>query len=117
MGLALPGEDGAVVDLGLVKLGRCSGKDGTGLALVVAMAVTVVEGDVTYAGPAVLDYGGGMELGHGVYGVRVSTKIAKKPLLGFIAGDIDSVGEERYSDCCDIVATIGETTDKFTWII
>ena len=29
------------------------------------MAVTVVEGYVTYGGPAVLDYGCGMELGHG----------------------------------------------------
>ena len=53
--LALPGKDGAVMDLSLVKLGGCAGKDGTGLALVVALAVTVKEGDVSYAGPAVLD--------------------------------------------------------------
>jgi len=53
---------------------------GIGFALVETLAVAVVEGDVTYAGPAVLDYGCGMEFGHGVYGVRVSTKIAKKLL-------------------------------------
>ena len=48
MRLTLPGKDGTVMDLGLIKLGGCAGKDRTGLALVVAMAVLVVEGDVAY---------------------------------------------------------------------
>ena len=42
-----------------------TGKDGIDFALVEALTVTVIEGDVTYAGPAVLDYGCGMEFGHG----------------------------------------------------
>ena len=50
-----------------------------GLALPEALAVTVVKGDVTYGGPAVLDDGVWCKLGHGVYGVRVSTKILKSP--------------------------------------
>jgi len=41
-----------------------TGKDGIDFALVEALTVTVVEGDVTYAGPAVLDYGCGMESWH-----------------------------------------------------
>ena len=61
----LPGKDGAVMDLGLVQLGCGTTILSIGLALVEALAVTVVEGDVTYAGPAVLDYGCGMEFGHG----------------------------------------------------
>ena len=64
MWLTLPGKDGAVMDLDLIKLGGCAGKDGTGFALVVAMAVLVVEGDVAYAGPAVLNDGVGVEFGH-----------------------------------------------------
>ena len=72
----LPGKDGTVMDLGLVKLGCGTTILGIGFALVEALAVTVVEGDVTYAGPAVLDYGCGMEFGHGVYGIIVCiTKI------------------------------------------
>ena len=51
--------------MGLGKLGCGTTILGIGLALVEALAVTVVEGDVTYAGPAVLDYGCGMEFGHG----------------------------------------------------
>ena len=75
VGLMLPGKYCAVMDLSLVKLGWCAGKDGIDFALVEALAVAVKEGDVADAGPAVLDYGCGMEFGHSVYGVRVSTKI------------------------------------------
>lgn len=60
----LPGKDGAVMHLGLVKLGRCAREYRLDFALVEALAVTMVEGDVAYAGPAVLDDGCGMELGH-----------------------------------------------------
>ena len=58
----------AITDVGLIKLGGCAGKDGTDFALVVAMTVLVVEGDVAYAGPAVLNDGVGVEFGHGEYG-------------------------------------------------
>lgn len=61
----LPGKDGTVMNLGLVKLGSSTTILGIGFALVEALAVTVVESDVTYAGPAVLDYGCGMEFWHG----------------------------------------------------
>ena len=61
----LPGKDGSVMNLGLVKLGCGTTILGVGFALVEALTVTMVEGDVTYAGPAVLDYGCGMEFGHG----------------------------------------------------
>ena len=44
----LPGNYGAVMDLGLVKLGRRAGKDGIDFALVEALAVAVKEGDVAY---------------------------------------------------------------------
>ena len=77
MRLTLPGKDGAVMDLGLIKLGGCAGKDGTGFALVVTMAVLMVEGYVADAGPAVLDDGVRCKLGHSVYGVRVFTKVLK----------------------------------------
>ena len=61
----LPGKDGTVMNLCLVKLGCSTTILSIGLALVEALPVTVVEGDVTYAVPAVLDYGCGMEFGHG----------------------------------------------------
>ena len=61
----LPGKYGAVMDLGLVKLGCGTTILGIGLAFVEALTVTVIEGYVSYAGPAVLDYGCGMEFGHG----------------------------------------------------
>ena len=61
----LPGKDVSMMNLSLIKLGRRAGKDGIDFALVEALTVTVIEGDVTYAGPAVLNYGCGMELGHG----------------------------------------------------
>ena len=60
----LPGKDGAVMNLFLVKLGCGTTILSIGLALIEALAVTVIEGDITYAGPAVLDYGCGMEFGH-----------------------------------------------------
>jgi hypothetical protein len=60
----LPGKDGTVMDLSLVQLSCGTSVLGIGLALIEALAVTVVEGDVAYAGPAVLDYGCGMEFGH-----------------------------------------------------
>jgi hypothetical protein len=62
----LPGKYGSVMNLGLVQLGCGTTILGIGLALVEALAVTVVEGYVSYAGPAVLDYGCGMESGHGI---------------------------------------------------
>ena len=51
----LPGTNGTKVNLLLVKLGLSTAEDRTGLAFVEALAVTVKEGDVSYAGPAVLD--------------------------------------------------------------
>ena len=44
----LPSKDGTVMNLGLVKLGSSTTILGIGLALVEALAVTMVEGDVTY---------------------------------------------------------------------
>ena len=44
----LPGKDGTVMDLGLVQLGCGTTILGIGFALVEALAVTVVEGDITY---------------------------------------------------------------------
>ena len=73
----LPGKDGTVMNLGLVKLSCGTAELGIRLALVEALAVTVVEGDVTYAGPAVLDYGCGMEFGHGFMVLGVHAKIPK----------------------------------------
>lgn len=61
----LPSKDGTVMDLGLLQLSCGTTILGIGLALVEALAVTVVESDVAYAGPAVLDYGCGMEFWHG----------------------------------------------------
>ena len=73
----LPGKDGAVMDLSLVQLGCGTTILGIGLALVEALAVTVVEGDVAYAGPAVLDYGCGMEFGHGFMVLVLEHKVIK----------------------------------------
>lgn len=60
----LPGKYGAVMYLSLVKLGSSTSEHGVGFALVVALAVTVEEGDITDAGPAIFYQCGGMELGH-----------------------------------------------------
>ena len=51
----LPGSDGTEVNLLLVKLCPGSGESGIWLATPEALAVTVVEGDVTYRGPAVVN--------------------------------------------------------------
>ena len=73
----LPSKDGTVMDLGLVKLSCGTAELGIRLALIEALAVTVIEGDITYAGPAVLDYGCGMEFGHG-FMVLIITNILNK---------------------------------------
>ena len=62
----LPGKDGSVMDLCLVKLSGCARKYRLYFALVEALAVTVIEGDVTYAGPAVLNESIGIKLRHGI---------------------------------------------------
>lgn len=73
----LPGKDGTVMDLSLVQLGCGTTILGIGLALVEALAVTVIEGDVTYRGPAVLDYGCGMEFGHGFMVLVLQHKVTE----------------------------------------
>ena len=62
----LPGTDGTKVNLLLVKLGWSTTKDRTGLAFPVALAIAVIEGYVTYRGPAVLDDGVRGKLGHDI---------------------------------------------------
>ena len=74
---ALPGTYGTKVNLLLVKLGWSATKDRTGLALPEALTITMIKGNITYGGPAVLDDGVRGKLGHGVYGVRVFTKVLK----------------------------------------
>lgn len=71
----LPGKDGTMMNLRLIKLGRRSGKDRINFALVEALAVTMKEGDVTDAGPAILNYGCGMEFGHGFMVLMVLCKV------------------------------------------
>lgn len=44
----LPGKDCTMMNLLLIKLGWCAGKDGIDFALVEALAVAVEEGDVAY---------------------------------------------------------------------
>ena len=73
----LPGKDCAVMDLSLVKLGCSTTEHGVGLALVVALAVTMEEGDVTYAGPAVFYKCGGMELRHNDMVLNYFSKLRK----------------------------------------
>jgi hypothetical protein len=46
--LMLPGSDGSEMYLLPAELGWCTAECGTGLALVEALAVTVVEGDISY---------------------------------------------------------------------
>lgn len=78
----LPGKNGTVMDLGLVKLGCGTTVLGVGFAFVEALAVTMVEGDVTYAGPAVLNYGCGMEFGHSFMVLVLYYKdIEKRPIF------------------------------------
>ena len=52
------------MNLSLVKLGCGTTEYGVGFALVVALAVTVEEGDIANTGPAIFNNCGGMELGH-----------------------------------------------------
>ena len=73
----LPGSDGSEMNLLLIMLGGCTAKDGTGLALPEALTIAVVEGDVTYRGPAVLNDSGGMESWH-FQGVRVAMSLLCK---------------------------------------
>ena len=60
----LPGKYCAVMDLSLVKLGCSTTVYGVWLALVVALAITVKEGNITNTGPAIFNQCGGMELRH-----------------------------------------------------
>ena len=53
--LMLPGKYCAMMYLSLVKLGCSTTEHGVGFALVVALTVTVEEGDVTDTGPAILN--------------------------------------------------------------
>ena len=62
----LPGKDGTVMNLSLVQLGGCARKYRLYFALVEALPVAVVEGDVTYAGPTVLNESIGIKLRHGI---------------------------------------------------
>jgi len=73
----LPGNYGAVMDLSLVKLGCSTTVYGVWLALVVALAVTVEEGDITDAGPAIFYQCGGMELGHNDMVLNYFSKVRK----------------------------------------
>ena len=73
----LPGEDGAVVDLSLVKLGCSTTEHGVGFALVVALAITVKEGNITNTGPAIFNQCGGMELGHNDMVLNFFSKLRK----------------------------------------
>lgn len=62
--LMLPGKYCAMMYLSLVKLGCSTTVYGVWLALVVALAITVKEGNITNTGPAIFNQCGGMELGH-----------------------------------------------------
>lgn len=77
VGLMLPGKYCAVMDLSLVKLGCSTTEHGVGFALVVALAVTVEEGNVTDAGPAIFYQCGGMELGHNDMVLNYFSKVRK----------------------------------------
>ena len=73
----LPSKYGAVMYLSLVKLGCSTTEHGVGLALVVALTITVEEGDVTDAGPAIFYQCGGMELGHNDMVLNFFSKVLK----------------------------------------
>lgn len=73
----LPGKYCAVMDLSLVKLGCSTTEHGVGFALVVALAVTVEEGNVTDAGPAIFYQCGGMELRHSDMVLNFFSKVRK----------------------------------------
>ena len=63
----LPGSDGTKMNLLLVKLGPSTRESGIWFAFPEALAVTVIEGDITYRGPTVLNEYGGLEFGHSHY--------------------------------------------------
>lgn len=60
----LPCSDGTKMNLLLVKLGPSTGESGIWLAFPEALAIAMVEGDITYGGPTVLNEYGGMESWH-----------------------------------------------------
>ena len=73
----LPGKYCAVMDLSLVKLGCGTTEYGVGFALVVALAVTVEEGDIANTGPAIFYQCGRMELGHNDMVLNYFSKLRK----------------------------------------
>lgn len=73
----LPGKYCAVMDLSLVKLGCGTTEYGVGFALVVALAVTVEEGDIANTGPAIFNNCGGMELRHNDMVLNYFSKLRK----------------------------------------
>ena len=73
----LPGKYCAVMDLSLVKLGCGTTEYGVGFALVVALAVTVEEGDIANTGPAIFNNCGGMELRHNDMVLNYFSKVRK----------------------------------------
>ena len=73
----LPGKYCAVMDLSLVKLGCGTTEYGVGFALVVALAVTVEEGDIANTGPAIFYQCGRMELRHNDMVLNFFSKLRK----------------------------------------
>ncbi|NLA94754.1 MAG: hypothetical protein GX840_05905 [Bacteroidales bacterium] len=73
----LPGKYCAVMDLSLVKLGCSTTVYGVWLALVVALAITVKEGNITNTGPAIFNQCGGMELRHNDMVLNYFSKLRK----------------------------------------
>ena len=76
----LPGNNGTMMHQLLVKLCLSTGESGIWLALPEALAVTVVEGDITYRGPTVLNEYGGLELRHGFMVFVLLYKVTEKTL-------------------------------------
>ena len=62
------------MDLGPIKLGWCTWEGRTGFTLVVALTVTMEEGDVADTGPTVLNNSVRNVFGHGVFGISVTTQ-------------------------------------------
>lgn len=73
----LPGKYCAVMDLSLVNLGCSTTVYGVWLALVVALAITVKEGNITNTGPAIFNQCGGMELRHNDMVLNYFSKLRK----------------------------------------
>ena len=76
----LPGSDGAKVNFLLVELGSGSWESWIWLTLPETLAITVVEGDITYRGPTVLNEYGGLELRHGFMVFVLLYKVTEKTL-------------------------------------